>query len=312
MKSWKNRKTLLKLTELQPMALSTLAATSEAAPNPAPPSDMIDWLAQLTLLHGVPFEYIVPYSALLPPESIRFFYIDNNWLDRLIDGAISVGVASTQDNDFNRAWYQALYDEVTVQRGNVRAQLQGKPFKASTTSTISGFLFRSVVVAGWPGIEIKATAQGVELPILRMDRLSSTVLLCLFSGVPDAVEFIEPGEGLHFGLLDGQQSGSTEILVRGLGLPESAPLPAGEQIQDPSTPGGYLTAPASFRSGSEPGVVQISDLQQSIKTAITSDKVPGKPGAAALPNGEVTPAAFAIQMVRGAGLTDYTLPTGGA
>jgi hypothetical protein len=168
------------------------------------------------------------------------------------------------------------------------------------------------VVEAWPGIEIEGTANGTVLPILRMDRLSTGVLLCLFSGVPDTVKFIEPGEGLHFGLLDGDCKDSSEILVRGLGLPASDPIEAGVQIPDPSDSGGFLTAPATFRTGSNSGavegVVDIATLAASIKTAITSDVVPGKPGDAALPGGVVTPAAFAIQLVRGAGLMDYQTP----
>jgi len=302
-KSWKNRRTLFRHGVPQPEALvaapAPTFASSESGRDLVPPEAVVDWLAQLTLLQGVPFEYLVPYEALLPPESLRFFYIDDNWLDRLVDGAISVGVASTQDNAFNQSWYEALYNNVAAARTEQRAKMRGKPAEAVTTSVISGFLFRSVVVSGWPGIEIRGTAKGTPLPILRMDRLSSSVLLCLFSGVPDEVQFIEPGEGLHFGLIDDsshEHAPRSHVLIRGLGLPASDPLPPGEQV----TKGGKnVTAPASFRAGTEEGVVEVADLQASIQQALESDQLPG---------GKVTPAAFAIELVRGAGKLNYNTP----
>lgn len=50
-----------------------------------------DWLAQLYLLINVPFENLVPNAGLLPPETIRFFYLDTNWLAALVEGASPSG-----------------------------------------------------------------------------------------------------------------------------------------------------------------------------------------------------------------------------
>ena len=50
----------------------------------------------LRLLEQVPFCYLVPDSLLLPPESIRFFYVDRNWTDALIQGALSVGTVNSR------------------------------------------------------------------------------------------------------------------------------------------------------------------------------------------------------------------------
>src|SRR5262245_19805440 len=49
------------------------------------------WLGRLRLLKGVPFNYLIPDEGMLPPESIRFFYLDMNWVDALLDGAFSIG-----------------------------------------------------------------------------------------------------------------------------------------------------------------------------------------------------------------------------
>ncbi|WP_417527605.1 hypothetical protein [Marinomonas shanghaiensis] len=323
MKSWKDRQSIFSLAmpkpSIQTSALRQLntskarSDTNNSSLENAPPKDLVDWLAQLTLLQGVPFEYLVPYSALLPHESIRFFYIDENWQDRLVDGAISVGVSSTQDNMFNAAWYEALYAEVQAQRLKIRTDMRNQSALKEANSIISGFLFRSIVVEAWPGIEIIGTKDGIPLPILRMDRLSSGVLLCLFAGVPDDVQFIEPGEGLHFGLLDDHGKETSKILVRGLGLPEDKPLKGGEQLKTSGGSDDYLTAPATFRDNNngQEGVVNVLDLQHAIRTAFGTYTTPDgyQPGLSALPDdGTVTPAAIAVQLVRGAGLMDYKTP----
>jgi hypothetical protein len=68
---------------------------------------------------------------------------------------------------------------------------------------VSGFLLRSAVVAGWPGMEVRgfADAAGTRpLPLLRLEAVSPSILLCLFSGRLAAVELREPAEALHFGV----------------------------------------------------------------------------------------------------------------
>lgn len=65
------------------------------ATSPKTPDVITQWLSQLRLLKGVPFNYLVPYEAMLPTESMRFFYIDSNWIQSLLDGACSIGSATT-------------------------------------------------------------------------------------------------------------------------------------------------------------------------------------------------------------------------
>lgn len=49
------------------------------------------WLANLTQLRSVPFNYLVPDERMLPPESIRFFQVDPAWVENMLAGAFSVG-----------------------------------------------------------------------------------------------------------------------------------------------------------------------------------------------------------------------------
>lgn len=75
---------------------------------------IIKWLTRLRLLDGVPFPYIVPTDGMLPNESIRFFHLDRNWLDALVDGALSTGVLDSRGSlaDESAEKRQMLYNEL--------------------------------------------------------------------------------------------------------------------------------------------------------------------------------------------------------
>jgi hypothetical protein len=63
---------------------------------------------------------------------------------------------------------------------------------------------RSEVVSGWPGLLVdgfkKVNNVDKKLKLLRMDRLSANVLLCLFEGDVTAVDWRLRPETAHFGL----------------------------------------------------------------------------------------------------------------
>jgi len=328
MKSWIPRTALheplldraLALAEAAPapsaFALAaTPAASTELAVTPAPsteltvasppdgqplPASIVDWLTQLTLLYGVPFEYLVPDTRLLPAESLRFFYVDGNWQDRLLDGALSIGANSTGDTLLMQQVYQAASGQVAARAAGYRASLRGTAATGTPVGgTWTGCLFRSIVVSTWPGVEVYATAAGQTVPIIRMDLITSSILLVIFNGVPDTVQFVEPGEGLHFGV-DGTPDDPTyTVSLRGLGYPASDPYPAGEQIQVPPNSKQYLQATGSFRTGTgQPaGVLDVGGLVTAIEQAM--------PTGALGPDNALTSGGFAIQMVRGAGLQAF-------
>lgn len=175
------------------------------------PEPLRNFLARLRLLYGVPFNYLVPDSRLLPVESIRFFYIDRNFTDRLVDGALSVGKTTTREFLHAQAMHGDVRRHVDEEEHLLRRQLRGGT--GSTTVTVppelTGLLLRSRAVSGWPGLEVKAfrgttkatpTGTGKKLPLLRMDRLAPDVMLCIFDGVPTRVDIEEPREGIQFGV----------------------------------------------------------------------------------------------------------------
>ena len=88
------------MTSVEHAIEGLVASTAEVNEITGPriiPSDVRQWLARLRLLENVPFAYFVPDALLLPPESIRFFYLDRAWTDALILGALSVGTVSSAD-----------------------------------------------------------------------------------------------------------------------------------------------------------------------------------------------------------------------
>jgi hypothetical protein len=230
------------------------------------PADITSWFADLALLKRVPFNYLVPDEKMLPQESIRFFFMDPEWIRCLHDGAFSIGRVLPSDHKRDAAHDQNLL--------------------AAAHGTVTGFLMRSEVVSGWPDllvegydetvshenyehdtsppksplkefipfdrwlqesmnngdatelistfnfqndptIEVNPIIKGSrwllnineneelyivekigddfrlseenKLPMLRMERLSPNVLLCMFAGNIQTVDIHQKPEALHFG-----------------------------------------------------------------------------------------------------------------
>src|SRR3954470_13482826 len=80
-------------------------------PDGVVPADVVRALARLRLLEGVPFSYLVPDAELLPPETIRFFYLDRNATDALVQGALSVGTVNSADRVQLSQLYATVRDE---------------------------------------------------------------------------------------------------------------------------------------------------------------------------------------------------------
>jgi len=151
------------------------------------PPDVVSWFAQLRLLRPVPYRYLVPDDTMLPPESIRFVELDHAWSDCLVDGAFGIGRLTGTLSTVDQLQKALLVDAVP------------------THPAVTGFLLRSSVVPGWPGLLVDAYAAGngpgpgARLEPLRVDRLGSGVLLCLFAGQVATVQVHLRPETLHFG-----------------------------------------------------------------------------------------------------------------
>ena len=168
------------------------------------PPIVSDWIAKLRLLQGVPFAYIVPDERMLPPESLRFFHYDPNWIEALVDGAFSIGRATIDDAQRDNPLRARIRAPSIAAAHQVRQNRSRVALAAADAGgPITGFLLRSQVVAGWPRLNVNGysdRAGNNEIPKLRMVRLSGEVLLCLFSGVLQMAAIHEVPEALHCGV----------------------------------------------------------------------------------------------------------------
>ena len=213
------------------------------------PAYMESFLAHLRLLVGVPFEYLVPDSRLLPDESIRFFFLDRSWTDRLVDGAIAVGKMGSREQAHHQAQSPAMCQQLDVTERGVRdlqrnritfTDLRANP-RLGTAQVITGFVLRSAAVSGWPTMDVRAyntsnlpadydpsqdPAKSAQLTTLRLERLSPGVLIALFQGIPELVVLEEPHHGVQFGVKE-DHNGGFSLFRRdntGLALQNATPI----------------------------------------------------------------------------------------
>jgi hypothetical protein len=288
----------LNLTAAKAMEISTVAS-AKLQPAPADedeylgprmtPAELRDFLARLRLLEGVPFCYLVSDAELLPPESIRFFYLDRAWTDALVQGALSVGTVSSADRAQLESLHGNVRDEVDEEERRVRLP-GGEKVQQGPAGPVTGFLLRSRVVSGWPALHVRAYRAELggsddatipesdprRIKLLRMERLAPAVLLVLFDGIPAVVHIEEPRQGIQFGVRLSPEGGpnafSAEVVARDART--AADVAPEERVTVP------------FRPGS-PGVLDMKRLNESLTST------PGTNMGA-----EVDGAEFALELLR--------------
>lgn len=143
-----------------------------AGENSKLPDDIKAWLNNLLFLKPVPFNYLVPYEAMLPAETLRFFMLDKKWVQCLLDGAMSIGrIFDAKSNTKDKT-----IEEVAL--------------------NWSGFIMRSEVIANYPDLDVMA---GNNSPVA-IRRLASDIIMVLFRNtkINEIDVYLKP-EGLHFG-----------------------------------------------------------------------------------------------------------------
>ena len=249
---------------------------------------VINWLAATALLNNVPFNNLVAHPSLLPADTLRFFYLDQNWTDALLDGALSLGIQTGRDSLFQQLMRDKLYEAVQDVMAETRDALLGynSPNPPVANLNPAGFVLRSQGVVNWPNLEICAWSANDTLgPMkpLRLELLASDVLFALYPDIPIKLTFTEPSEGLVFGMED------QGIEMRYIpGVTGYTPAKVGTVIQQNNS-SIWINLSAIQRSGENPALnISIpggkTGLVQLIQAAL-----PGSP--------ELTPASLAVQMV---------------
>ena len=199
------------------------ASISDALGEIQVPADIAAWLGRLLTLAGVPFEYLVPDEGMLPPESIRFFRLDDNWVRALLDGAFSLGRDLTAEASGASANLDRVLLGPAIAQARAAAPLRpraGVAAPAAPTASAAdsadtdwtGFLLRSRVVSDYPGLGVNVYPLGhtpddkdpMLMPVRRLDRLGQTgdTLFCLVHGDAYRVDVHEAPELLHYGIDD--------------------------------------------------------------------------------------------------------------
>ena len=259
---------------------------------PTLPSDLGKWFGGLGTLQGVPFNYLVPDERMLPPESLRFFYLDLAWIDALVDGAFSIGRCTAGDAAFEAPHAENLRALVrTTMRACRPNRLAATRGYVNPTGQITGFLLRSKAVAGWPNLRFKGYLDAPptqEIPKLRQTNLSADTVLCLFDGVLRTLRIQEPPEALHMGVEDpgAKDNGLFRTYLRWVN--GSTP---GKQM-DPMVPS-YVNPRVDGRT------MRLAEAKKALE-----DKLTGDPYDQVFERG-FTSAEFALEMNKGVVMVEY-------
>lgn len=242
-----------------------------ANPQESFPPPVLEWLSDCYLLHNVPFRYLVADESMLPPESARFFQVDLAWINALCDGALSIGRQTQTDNmldglvlsNARRAAHsgipgrrERLMHENHKRRGNESA--------AAPDTPMSGFLLRSVLVRHWKGVQVIGHAGQDLCKLVRMDALSDSVMLCIFAGIVDRVQIIEPTEELHFGSKGGEISVRAVAGEVGLDTGKTVTLPVSNRRVD--------VRELAARAAKELGIPKLDSAQLALQMICVADQ----------------------------------------
>ncbi|RYP65028.1 hypothetical protein DL770_009084 [Monosporascus sp. CRB-9-2] len=169
-------------------ALDLGKATDESIYDETNTPKSTDWMIVLAFvmdrmfLSGVPAHYMISDPSHLPPESLRFFYIDPSWVDALVDGALSLANHSGEDRD-----------RVAIKYA-INAYLTHYPeHHPEYTPQVPryGFYLRSDLVSMFPDlkVEIESDPPICQAPLLRHEIVTDGVMMGLADRQPGLPEF---------------------------------------------------------------------------------------------------------------------------
>ncbi|CAI6100448.1 unnamed protein product [Clonostachys chloroleuca] len=118
---------------------------------PTSPDDALiySWVLDKAHLGDIPAQYLIPDPAFLPEETLRFFHIDANWVDALIDGALSLANhwGDKPDKDVSRA---SIKKAINKRLRTADKSLGGWHVQIPRY----GFLLRSQLVVEFPDLTV--------------------------------------------------------------------------------------------------------------------------------------------------------------
>lgn len=162
-------------------------------PNNSDWAIVMAWMCEKLSLGGIPPQCLIPEPSYLPPESLRFFYIDNFWLDCLLDGALSVANHLDADDDIVRREIKQVFNTYL-----------SKPIEEIHRPQIPcyGFAVRSKVIKAMPDLRITVLwstndEEHEKHPVSRWTRFNEETLFCLLDRMPEELTSITLAQPLH-------------------------------------------------------------------------------------------------------------------
>ncbi|KAH7006889.1 hypothetical protein EDB80DRAFT_893391 [Ilyonectria destructans] len=151
------------------------------------------WIVDRMFLDRVPAHYLISDPSHLPPESLRFFYIDRDWVDAMVDGALSLANHMGQD-----------LDRAAIKHGLNRFLDYLPPNQTHRPQIPTyGFYLRSDLVTMYP--DLRVTTRGVDTgraPLLLHEIVADGVMIGMFDRIPgkelDALVFTQPPHQQRF------------------------------------------------------------------------------------------------------------------
>lgn len=174
---------------------------------------VLAWVMNRMFLAGVPAHYLITDPSHLEQESLRFFHIDSNWVDAMVDGALSL--ANHMGNDKDRvAIKTALNDYITSTPELLPHAPQIPTY---------GFFLRSDLVTMFPDLRVTTLPPQqnppVRAPLLRHEIVTDGVMLGLLDRIPgsnefEALVFTQPPHQQRFAVARGLEADSITVNIR--------------------------------------------------------------------------------------------------
>ncbi|KAI4185102.1 MAG: hypothetical protein LQ346_005979, partial [Caloplaca aetnensis] len=236
-----------------------------------------EWISDKLFLSGVPAHYLVtdpshlastpiPFSSKepiqLPPEALRFFHIDDAWLDCLIDGALSVANHFSVEEDTVRLKIKEVYNTF------LRTPVEGTTLKAPIPRY--GFFLRSALVKAIPDLRVTITCRKIEnnvvmedpnrTPLIRLTKMDDHTILALLDCLPEEIYKILLVQPPH------QQRFTAPIAGNGVPYTLKRLYTRGAPAEWPS----FATPPSEIAEWYDPAsrVVRIPKFVESLKSAL--------------------------------------------
>jgi hypothetical protein len=149
------------------------------------------WLSEKLSLGGIPPRYLIPEPSFLPAESLRFFHIDDFWLDCLLDGALSVANHLDKSDDIVRREIKEMFNIY------LRKVVPDAGYKPQIPSY--GFIIRSKLIKAMPDLRITVDwiNKDNRAPVSRWTRWDSETLMCLLDRQPQELTSITLAQPSH-------------------------------------------------------------------------------------------------------------------